>query len=72
MTLTISAPERLQEICQAARNDLGFNFLVDITSIDNYEDAPRFTVVYHLYGWSIGVTCASKYPSGRKLLNSRQ
>ena len=28
---------------------LRYNFLVDVTGVDNYPDAPRFAVCYHLY-----------------------
>lgn len=52
ITLRVSDPERLPEICAFARNELGFNYLVDITSIDNYGEDPRFTLVYHLYGFA--------------------
>ena len=51
-TLKLSDPKRLPEIAAFARNDLGFNYLVDISSIDNYGEDPRFTLVYHLYGLS--------------------
>ena len=51
ITLRISDIERMPEVCAFARNDLAFNYLVDITSIDNYGDDPRFTLVYHLYGY---------------------
>jgi NADH-quinone oxidoreductase subunit C len=44
--------ERIPEVCAYAKNQLGFNYLVDISSIDNYGDDPRFTVVYELYGLS--------------------
>jgi NADH-quinone oxidoreductase subunit C len=30
---------------------LGFDYLVDISSVDNYGDDPRFTIVYELYGY---------------------
>jgi NADH-quinone oxidoreductase subunit C len=52
LTLKLSHPKRLPEIGAFARNDLGFNYLVDISSIDNYGEDPRFTLVYHLYGLS--------------------
>jgi len=52
LTLRISDPERIAEICAYARQKLGFDFLVDITSIDNYGEDPRYTIVYHLYGLS--------------------
>ncbi len=51
ITLKVSDAERIPEICAFAKKDLGFDYLVDITSIDNYGDDPRFTIVYHLYGY---------------------
>jgi len=42
----------MPEVCAAAKTELGFDYLVDITSVDNYGDDPRFTIVYHLYGYS--------------------
>ncbi len=44
--------QKIVPILQAARAELGFDYLVDITSIDNYGEDPRFTVVYHLYGFT--------------------
>jgi len=52
LTLRLSDPERIAEVCAFARQELGFDFLVDITSIDNYGEDPRYTIVYHLYGLS--------------------
>jgi len=51
ITLEIADAERVPEICEFAKKELGFDYLVDITSIDNYGDDPRFTLVYHLYGY---------------------
>ena len=48
LTLWVGDAKRLPEVCAAARA-LGFDFLVDISSVDNYGDDPRFTLVYHLY-----------------------
>ncbi len=42
--------QNIASILEFARKDLGFDYLVDISSVDNYGDDPRFTVVYHLYG----------------------
>ena len=33
------------------RRKLGFDYLVDITSVDNYGEDPRWTVVYQLCGY---------------------
>jgi NADH-quinone oxidoreductase subunit C len=52
ITLRVLDPERIAEVCDFARKELGFDFLVDITSVDNYGEDPRFTVVYELYGLS--------------------
>lgn len=53
-TLAVSDVEKVPEICALARSQLGFDFLVDITSLDNYGEDPRFTLVYHLYGYAHG------------------
>jgi NADH-quinone oxidoreductase subunit C len=50
-TVRLDDPERLPEVCSFAKKELGFDYLVDITSIDNYGEDPRFTLVYHLYGY---------------------
>jgi NADH-quinone oxidoreductase subunit C len=52
LTLQVVDPEKIEEICRAAKTELKFDYLVDITSIDNYGEDPRFTLVYHLYGYS--------------------
>jgi NADH-quinone oxidoreductase subunit C len=51
LTLKVSDPERMPEICALAKAELGFDYLVDITSVDNLGDDPRFMIVYHLYGY---------------------
>ncbi|HEX4265105.1 MAG TPA: NADH-quinone oxidoreductase subunit C [Verrucomicrobiae bacterium] len=51
LTLIAADAERIAEVCAFAKKDLGFDYLVDITSIDNYGDDPRWTLVYHLYGY---------------------
>ena len=51
LTLRVADVERILEICAFAKKELGFDYLVDITSIDNYGDDPRFTLIYHLYGY---------------------
>jgi len=47
----VAEAERISEVCGFAKKELGFDYLVDITSVDNYGDDPRFTLVYHLYGY---------------------
>ena len=50
-TLKLLDPEQITEVCAFAKNELGFDYLVDISSVDNYGSDPRFTVVYELYGY---------------------
>lgn len=50
ISLRLAEAERIVEVCAFAKKELGFDYLVDVSSIDNYGDDPRWTVVYHLYG----------------------
>jgi NADH-quinone oxidoreductase subunit C len=51
ITVELSDPDVIAEVCAFAKTSLGFDYLVDITSIDNYGSDPRWTLVYHLYGY---------------------
>lgn len=51
VTIVLNDPERIDEVCRFAKEELGFNYLVDLSPVDNYGDDPRFTVVYELYGY---------------------
>jgi NADH-quinone oxidoreductase subunit C len=53
-TFTI-AREHLREVALFCRDELSFNYLLDITSVDNFGEEPRFAVVYELYSMSLGV-----------------
>ena len=48
ITLKIADAEKICDVCLFAKKQLGFDFLVDISSVDNYGEDPRWTVVYHL------------------------
>jgi NADH-quinone oxidoreductase subunit C len=48
ITLSVADAEQIVAVCEFAKNELGLDFLVDITGIDNYGEDPRWTVVYHL------------------------
>src|SRR4029453_5663881 len=47
-TCTITASD-LCEIAKFCRDELSFDYLIDITSIDNFGEEPRFEIVYELY-----------------------
>jgi NADH-quinone oxidoreductase subunit C len=53
-SVILSDAEKIVDVCLYAKNDLDFNYLVDITSLDNYGDDPRWTVIYHLRGLRSG------------------
>jgi len=48
VTVTVNDAERIAEVCAFLKKEAGCNYLVDICSIDNYGDDPRWTVVYHV------------------------
>ena len=48
ITIKLANAERIADVCQFARKELGFDYLVDISSLDNYGEDPRWTVIYHL------------------------
>jgi len=54
VTLTVLDPERIAEVCAVAKGELGFDLLLDLSTVDNYGDDPRWTAVYELYGVAHG------------------
>ena len=53
-SFTIAASD-LREIAAFCRDKLSFDYLIDITSIDNFGEEPRFEIIYHLYSMPQGV-----------------
>jgi len=51
VTLKVLDAEKIPDVCAGAKRDLGFDYLVDISSVDNYGEELRFLLVYHLYGY---------------------
>src|SRR5687767_6143121 len=51
ITLWVNDAERIAAVCGFCKTQLAFDYLVDISSIDNYGEDPRFVVVYHLQGF---------------------
>jgi len=54
ITVKLADAEQIAAVCDFAKGQLGFDYLVDISSVDNYGDDPRWTVVYHLRGLKHG------------------
>ena len=51
LSLTITK-DSLIEIMTFCKKDLGFDYLVDLTAVDNLGVNPRYEVVYELYSYS--------------------
>jgi NADH-quinone oxidoreductase subunit C len=49
------APTDLREIAKFCRYELSFDYLIDITSIDNFGEEPRFEIVYELYSMPLAI-----------------
>lgn len=47
-TVKLADAEKIAEVCAFAKKELGFDYLVDISSVDNYGEDPRWTIVYEL------------------------
>jgi len=45
----------LREVAEFCRGNLSFDYLIDITSIDNFGEEPRFEIVYELYSMTLAV-----------------
>lgn len=52
--LTINAGD-LRLVCAFLRDRLEFDYLLDIASIDNFGDEPRYEIVYELYSMASGI-----------------
>jgi NADH-quinone oxidoreductase subunit C len=50
ITVQLADAERIGDVGAFAKRELGFDYLVDISSLDNYGEDPRWTIVYHLRG----------------------
>ena len=47
LTVKIADAEKIFDVCAFAKS-IGLDYLIDISSLDNYGEDPRWTVVYHL------------------------
>ena len=53
-TYTIRAAD-LREVARFCRDDISFDYLIDITSVDNFGEEPRFEIVYELYSMTLAI-----------------
>ena len=54
-TTFLIAREDLREVARFCRDEACFDYLLDISSVDNFGLDPRFEIVYELYSLKIGV-----------------
>lgn len=54
-TTLVIRREQLHEVAKFCCDELGFDYLLDISSVDNFGEEPRFEVVYELYSMSMAV-----------------
>jgi NADH-quinone oxidoreductase subunit C len=56
-------PGQIVQICQALRDEFGFNFLCELTAVDYWpEEEPRFNLVYGFYSHAHNVRMAIRIP----------
>ena len=53
-TFVIEARD-IREIAKFCKRELSFDYLLDISSVDNFGEEPRFEVVYELYSMTLAV-----------------
>ena len=53
-TTFVILPADLRETSKFCRDELGLDYLLDITSVDNFGEEPRFEIVYELYSMALG------------------
>lgn len=46
--------DAIAEVSAYCKNELGFDYLLDIAGVDNFGEEPRFEVVYELYSLASG------------------
>lgn len=53
-TVALKQTDKLADVCSFAKQKLGFDYLVDLSSVDYYGEDPRFELVYELYSYADG------------------
>ena len=46
--------EKIHDVCQYAKDQLGYTYLLDLSGVDHFGEEPRFEVVYELYQFDRG------------------
>ncbi len=67
VTVTVTDPERIADVCTIAKRELGFDYLVDLTGVDNEGQGLRWGVVYELRGHGHGCHLRLKTSVGEEV-----
>ena len=54
-------PAAIREIALCCKNELGFDYLLDVSSVDNFGSEPRYEMVYELYSMASGESLRLKF-----------
>jgi NADH-quinone oxidoreductase subunit C len=54
-TTFVLAPRDLREVAKFCKEELSFDYLIDISSVDDFGSEPRFEIVYELYSMTLAV-----------------
>ena len=54
-TTFVIDPRDLREVARFCKEELSFDYLLDISSVDNFGEEPRFEIVYELYSMTLAV-----------------
>ncbi len=57
----IIGAETMRDVAAYCRDTLGFDYLLDISSVDHFETEPRWEMVYELYSMSAAIHLRIKY-----------
>jgi len=53
--------ESVHDVCLFLRDSLGFDYMIDLATVDHFETEPRWEVVYELYSMNAGRHLRLKY-----------
>jgi NADH-quinone oxidoreductase subunit C len=51
----VIAARDIREVAKFCKEELSFDYLLDISSVDNFGEEPRFEVVYELYSITLAI-----------------
>ena len=54
-TTFVTDAGEIREVARLCRDELSFDYLIDISSVDHFGNEPRFEVVYELYSMTLAV-----------------